>query len=238
MYNNLLFFSNVTSMRFNKFDQNRYQSLWEHNRRDIKHTFIGTIASKSEFVGVLFQPVTASFSMLAGATLAQLLLPYSLCILFMGDSEFALATLINYLEITILAIAMPIIALLSTIARGVATVKCLLEDKYTLEDMVEDENMEPYKIYLLATEHSFDTFNENNEVSKVTYHKLQYKMMHNGMIYTGTFTLSDLHREPNCFDGKSSSLTLYKYDILHLIKGVHKLEEMEEYHVRSSYGYS
>ncbi|CCD07569.1 hypothetical protein [Legionella pneumophila] len=45
-------------------------------------------------------------------------------------------------------------------------------------------------------------------------------------------TFSDLERAPDNddFNGKLSSLTLYKYDILDLIKRVHKdkFEEMED----------
>lgn len=48
----------------------------------------------------------------------------------------------------------------------------------------------------------------------------------------GGFTFRDLERAPDNddFNGKLSSLTLYKYDILDLIKKVHKdkFEEMED----------
>lgn len=231
MYKNILFFSNFSRMRWSEYDGDRYQSLWEHNKRDIKHTFFGTIANGKDLREVLFQPITASFSMLVAGTFAQLLVPYSIFILCMGEAEFAGKTLINYLEITTFALAMPAIALLSTIGRCFATVKCLVEDQYNLTEMVEDKEVKANKIYLDFTEKNFTvTDKDNNQIIR-KYFRFQYKMRGpNDTLCQGSFTLSDLERAPenDDFNGKLSSLTLYKYDILDLIKTVHKFGEMED----------
>ncbi|HHL3492909.1 TPA: Dot/Icm T4SS effector Ceg9 [Legionella pneumophila] len=233
MYKNILFFSNFSRMRWNEYDSNRYQSLWEHNKQDIKHTFFGTIANTKDLREVLFQPVTASFSMLVAGAFAQLLVPYSIFIFCMGDAGFAGSTLINYLEITTVALAMPFIALLSTVGRCIATVKCLVEDQYNLAEMVEDKDVKPNTIYLSCTEGNYTVRDENNNQIIRKYYKFQYKVRGlNDELCQGIFTFSDLVRAPeeDDFNGKLSSLTLYKYDILDLIKRVHKdkFEERED----------
>ncbi|CZG69556.1 Uncharacterised protein [Legionella pneumophila] len=93
--------------------------------------------------------------MLVAGAFAQLLVPYSIFILCMGEGGFADKTLINYLEITTVALAMPFIALLSTVGRCIATVKCLVEDQYNLAEMVEDKDVKPNKIYLSCTEGNY-----------------------------------------------------------------------------------
>ncbi|HAU1193174.1 TPA: Dot/Icm T4SS effector Ceg9 [Legionella pneumophila] len=223
MYKNILFFSNFSRMRWNEYDGNRYQSLWEHNKQDIKHTFFGTIANTKDLREVLFQPVTASFSMLVAGAFAQLLVPYSMFILCMGETGFAGRTLINYLEITTVALAMPFIALLSTVGRCIATVKCLVEDK----------EVKPNTIYLSCTEGNYTVRDEDNNQIIRKYYKFQYKVRGlNDELCQGIFTFSDLERAPeeDDFNEKLSSLTLYKYDILDLIKRVHKdkFEEKED----------
>ncbi|CZJ20216.1 TPA: Dot/Icm T4SS effector Ceg9 [Legionella pneumophila] len=233
MYKNILFFSNFSRMRWNEYDGDRYQSLWEHNKRDIKHTFFGTIANGKDLREVLFQPVTASFSMLVAGAFAQLLVPYSIFMLCMGEAGFAGRTLINYFEITTVALAMPFIALLSTVGRCIATVKCLVEDQYNLAEMVEDKEVKPNKIYLDCAEVNYTVRDENNNQFIRKYYKFQYKMRGlNDELCQGSFTFRDLERAPDNddFNGKLSSLTLYKYDILDLIKRVHKdkFEEMED----------
>lgn len=228
-------------MRHHKYDDNRYQSLWEHNHRDIKHTFFGTIANKNDLYEVLLQPITASFSMLVGGIFTQFLLPFSIFALCIGDMEFAGNTFLNYIEITTLALLMPVISLLSTLGRSIATLKCMVEEKYDLQEMVEDCDVEENKIYLDFKPSSFTVTDKENNVIERTYYIFNYKMKTpNSEICDGQFTLTDLDRHPKDeeFNGKLFNLKFYKYDILHLIKAIHKLEEMENYEIRRSYGYA
>lgn len=44
-----------------------WENIWDRNRADIKHTFIGTIATKKELLHVLIQPIPAFISILVNA---------------------------------------------------------------------------------------------------------------------------------------------------------------------------